>query len=53
VFASIGVDIALTAPQAPRMNAIAERWISALRRECTDRMLITSRRHLDRRCPPR
>jgi putative transposase len=46
VFASIGVDVVLTAPQAPRMNAIAERWISSVRRECTDRILIIGRRHL-------
>jgi hypothetical protein len=35
-----------TAVQAPRMNAIAERWISSARRECLDRMLITGERHL-------
>jgi transposase InsO family protein len=46
VFASTGVDVVLTAPQAPRMNAIAERWISSVRRECTDRMLIIGRHHL-------
>jgi putative transposase len=46
VFASIGVDVVLTAPAAPQMNAFAERWISSLRRECTDRMLITGHRHL-------
>jgi transposase InsO family protein len=46
VFASLGVDVVLTMPQAPRMNAVAERWISSVRRECTDRMLITGRRHL-------
>jgi len=27
-------------------NAIAERWIGSARRECLDRMLITSERHL-------
>ena len=28
------------------MNAIAGRWIASARRECLDRMLITSERHL-------
>jgi putative transposase len=46
VFASIGIQIMLTAPQAPRMNAFAERWIGSARRECTDRILITGERHL-------
>jgi putative transposase len=48
VFASIGIQIALTAPQAPQMNAFAERWIGSVRRECTDRILITGQRHLRR-----
>jgi len=46
VFAAIAVDMVPTAPQAPRLNAIAERWIASVRRECTNRMLITGRRHL-------
>jgi transposase InsO family protein len=46
VLASIGIDILLTAPQAPQMNAFAERWIGSVRRECTDRMLIAGQRHL-------
>jgi hypothetical protein len=46
VFASIGIQIVLTAPQTPRMNAFAERWIGSVRRECTDRILITGERHL-------
>lgn len=46
VLASIGIKIVLTAPQAPRMNAFAERWIGSVRRECTDRILITGERHL-------
>ena len=29
-----------------RGNAIAERWISSARRECLDRMLLASERHL-------
>ena len=46
VFASIGVEILLTAPQAPRMNAYAERLIGSIRRECCDRILIIGQRHL-------
>jgi len=46
VFASIGIRAVLTAPQAPRTNAIAERWIASVRRECTNRVLITGENHL-------
>jgi putative transposase len=46
VFASIGIEVVLTAPQTPQMNAFAERWIGSIRRECTDRILITGQRHL-------
>lgn len=46
VFASIGIEAVLTAPQAPRMNAFAERWIASVRRECTDRLLVTGEHHL-------
>jgi putative transposase len=46
VFATIGIEIVLTAPQAPRMNAFAEHWIGSVRRECTDRILITGEHHL-------
>jgi len=45
-FASIGVDSVLTAPQTPRMNAIAERFVRTVRAECTDRMLIVGEGHL-------
>jgi putative transposase len=45
VFASIGVETVLTAPQTPRMNAIAERFVRTVPTECTDRMLR-------RRTPP-
>ena len=46
VFTAVGVRIIKTPVQAPRANAIAERWISSARRECLDQMLITSERHL-------
>ena len=46
VFTAIGVRIIEIPVQAPRANAIAERWIASARRECLDRMLITSERHL-------
>jgi transposase len=46
VFTAVGVRIIGTPVQAPRANAIAERWIASARRECLDRMLITGERHL-------
>jgi putative transposase len=47
VFASEGIRILRTPVQAPRANAIAERWIGTLRRELLDRILILNRRHLE------
>jgi hypothetical protein len=41
-----GVKTIRTPPQAPRANAACERWVGTARRECTDRILITGRRHL-------
>ena len=48
VFTAIGVQVRLTAPQAPKMNAFAERWVKTVRAECTDRMLIAGPGHLRR-----
>jgi len=46
VFASAGITTVKTAPQAPRMNAFAERFVRTARNECTDRMLIAGPHHL-------
>ncbi len=46
VFASIGIRVITTPVWAPQANAIAERWIGSVRRECTDRILIAGPRHL-------
>ena len=46
VFDGTDIRILRTPVQAPRANAIAERWIGTLRRECLDHMLITGPRHL-------
>ena len=46
VFTAAGVRIIKMPVQAPRANALAERWIASARRECLNRMLITGERHL-------
>ena len=40
------MPIITTPVQAPRANAIGERWIASARRERTDTILSTGRRHL-------
>jgi putative transposase len=46
VFQADDIQIVKTPIQAPRANAVCERWIGTLRRECTDHLLIYSERHL-------
>ena len=46
VFTGAGIRIINTPVRAPRANAIAERFIGTLRRECLDHLLIIGTRHL-------
>jgi putative transposase len=47
VFTGADLRIIRTPIRAPRANAIVERFIGTLRRECLDHLLITGPRHLD------
>ena len=46
VFTGADLRIIRTPIRAPRANAVAERFIGTLRRECLDQLLITGQRHL-------
>jgi putative transposase len=46
VFTGADIRIIRTPVRAPRANAIAERFIGTLRRECLDHLLILGTRHL-------
>jgi putative transposase len=48
VLADAGIRTVLCNVRAPRMNAIAERWIRGCRRELLDRTLIWNQAHLQR-----
>ncbi len=47
VFRSQGIRVIKAPVRAPQARAHAERWVSSLRRECLDRLLILGRRHLE------
>jgi hypothetical protein len=46
VFQAEGIRIIKTPVQAPRANAITERWVGSVRREILDRILIINAAHL-------
>jgi transposase InsO family protein len=46
--ASLGMQQALTAPRSPWQNAVAERMIGSIRRECLDPVMVFSEDHLRR-----
>jgi putative transposase len=47
VFNATGIKVLRTPQQSPRANAFAERSVLSVRRECTDRLLLFSRGHLE------
>ena len=46
VWRSTGVEIIRTPVRAPNANAVAERWVGTVRRECLDQLLIIGCRQL-------
>jgi putative transposase len=48
VWRSTGAEIIRTPVQAPNANAVAERWVGTVRRECLDHLLIVGRQQLVR-----
>ncbi len=47
VFRSEGLEVIRTPLRAPNANSRCERWVSSVRRECLDRLLIMNRQHLE------
>ena len=47
VFSSEGAQVLVTPVRAPTANAYAERWVSTVRAECLDWLLIVGRGHLE------
>jgi putative transposase len=47
VFRAAGARVVRIPVRAPRANAVAERWVGTVRRECFDWLLILGRGHLE------
>jgi putative transposase len=47
VFRTEGADVIRTPIRAPRANAYAERWVSTVRAECLDWVIVRGSRHLE------
>ncbi len=43
-----GIEVLLTPVQAPRANAVVERFLGSVRRECLDHILLLTEDHLRR-----
>ena len=48
VFRAEGIGVVHTPVGAPKANAVAERFVGTVRRECLDWLLVANRRHLNR-----
>jgi putative transposase len=46
IWRAAGAEVIRTPIQAPNANAVAERWVGTVRRECLDHLLIGGRRQL-------
>ncbi len=43
---TIGIEIVLCPPRAPRCNAFAERFVKSIKYECLNQLIFLSPRHL-------